>query len=376
MKKLFMFLAVAGLATFGTSCGSDDNKGGDDPAQKALALSSDVTSVEEGQSVNFSVKVEGKVEAGAELYIGDAKIANPAKFDTAGKFTVVAKKKGFVDSNAVVITVTEAGTVNPEPEETLVLKPVVSPGQVAVGATLSFFFTDASGTSVTGAKLMKNGVEINGSEYVVAEADAETTLKFTAKKGDLVSNEVVYTVKPIPATLTTNFFKFDGVQYEVDQAAFLYTGNQPFGDGVIDTYTLVLLKAEGQEIENRIMGTVAFKRVDPAVKVLPTNGPIVVAAYGAFVFEGDGQELDVPAPTNETSFELSGMTLVDEEAGIKVAENGKIVFNFVLSGTDETVSGLYEGAFLVFTEQQGGGAQAKSFKAGKAAKTAKFSHKK
>lgn len=214
MKKLFMFLAVAGLATFGTSCGSDDNKGGDDPAQKALVLSSDVTSVEKGGSVAFTVKVENKVEAGAELYIGDTKIANPAKFDNVGKFKVVAKKNGFVTSNAVEITVTEAGTGEPEPGvETLVLTGSTAAGEVAVGANLSFFMTDAEGGQVSGAKIFKNGTEINGSEYVVAAADAETTLKFTAKKGDLVSNEIVYTVKAIPATPESNFIQIGNDVY-------------------------------------------------------------------------------------------------------------------------------------------------------------------
>ena len=221
MKKLFMFLAVAGLATFGTSCGSDDNKGGDDPAKKSLVLEADKTSVEKGASVNFTVKVEGKVEAGAELYMEGTKISSPAKFDKVGKFKVVAKKNGFVDSKAVEITVTEAGTGEPEPGvETLVLTGNPAAGEVGVGTNLSFFFTDAAGVQVTGAKLFKNGTEINGSEYVVAAADAETTLKFTAKKGDLVSNEIVYTVGAETVIPENNFLQVGDEVVELKGAAF------------------------------------------------------------------------------------------------------------------------------------------------------------
>ncbi|MEK6450155.1 MULTISPECIES: hypothetical protein [unclassified Myroides] len=354
MKKLFMFLAVAGLATFGASCSSDDNS--DEPVKVEagqLAVKADKTEINAGESVKFSVTLDGKEEKGSELFIGDEQIYTPHKFEKAGEFEVVAKKKGAKDSAAVKITVKGESTGEPQPgEETLVLKGVTEAGEVKVGAKLAFSFTDAEGVNVDGAKLHKNGVEIAGTEYVVTEADAKTTLKFTAKKGELVSNEIVYTVKALPTKLTTNFFSYDGVQYEVDKALFSYLGSQDFQGTPIDLYTMILAKMNGDKIENRIMGNVAFKRIDGAVQILPMDGDIKIAAYGGFSFEGEGEDIATPVVTNETIITLSGMNLVDLDTGIKAASKGKVVFEFGLTGTNDKVSGLFEGQIVVFTEKQ------------------------
>lgn len=362
MKKLFMFLAVAGLATFGTSCGSDDNKGGDDPAQKALVLSSDVTSVEKGGSVAFTVKVENKVEAGAELYIGDTKIANPAKFDNVGKFKVVAKKNGFVTSNAVEITVTEAGTGEPEPGVgSLVLTGNPAAGEVAVGDNLSFFMTDAEGVTVSGAELFKNGTKINGSEYVVASADAETTLKFTAKKGDLVSNEIVYTVKAIPATPESNFLKVGNDVYNLDGAdlgvytnaareAIIYTA----GEGA-DAFNFLRYKVyvniEGTEGED-------FASLDLAV-ILPANATSLVWPQDAP--EGNVVPLSALVAMDGA---LVAQTAQGEEFSVALGwgakASGDTPGQFGVELTAEEFSFEYEGAYggLWALVQQGQGATA------------------
>lgn len=82
MKKLFMFLAVAGLTTFGTSCSSDDggggNGGGDPVTGLKLSLTTDASEVYAGEVFELSIQTaDGANVDGAELYISGAPNANP-----------------------------------------------------------------------------------------------------------------------------------------------------------------------------------------------------------------------------------------------------------------------------------------------------------
>ena len=199
MKKLFMFLAVAGLATFGASCGSDDSKseGGDDGK---LSLTASKTSVEVDEAVTFTVKLDGKAETGAELYIGSTKIASPYTFKEEGVFEVVAKKKGATDSPAVKITVAKKG----EGKKTLVLS--ASKSAVNVGEEVKFTVKDDKGAVVEGAKIKQvGGADLAGDTWT---ATAAGTVKFVASKDNYDgSNEVSVTVTAPPAlviALVTN----------------------------------------------------------------------------------------------------------------------------------------------------------------------------
>lgn len=119
MKKLFVFLAVSGLVLSGVSCSSDDNTPPPPPPEKTLELDVDKNEVEVGETVTFTVKVDGKVESGAELYIdGKTKISGlETSFDASGVYSIMARKEGFKDSNSVVVNV----TAPTPPEETNLL---------------------------------------------------------------------------------------------------------------------------------------------------------------------------------------------------------------------------------------------------------------
>ncbi|WHT37904.1 hypothetical protein QNH98_12290 [Myroides sp. mNGS23_01] len=188
MKKLFMFLAVAGLATFGASCSSDDSKN-DDPKQKDLVLSADKTSVKEGQAVAFTVKVDGKVEAGADLYIGTEKISSPYTFAKEGKYEVKAKKNDFKDSNVVTITVTKDGGTEPEKKKLTLLADLEEAG---LGEVVTFSVLEGSTNVTADTKIYVNGSTlIEGSTFTT---DVAGTYKFVAKKeGALDSDEVTVT---------------------------------------------------------------------------------------------------------------------------------------------------------------------------------------
>ncbi len=182
MKKLFMFLAVAGLATFGASCSSsDDNGGGKDPQ---LTLKADKTSIKVDETVKFTVEVAGKAETGAELYKDGTKIANPYKFTEEGEFNIVAKKKGALDSQAVKITVTKDG--NGGKEKTLTL--TADKTAVKVGEKVTFTVKDNEGTVITDATIKQGNVTVEGGSWT---ATATGTFKFKATKtGYTASGEV------------------------------------------------------------------------------------------------------------------------------------------------------------------------------------------
>lgn len=347
MKKLFMFLAVAGLATFGASCSSDDNSTPPPPTkEKQLVLSADKASIKEGESVTFTVKVDKDVVQ-ADLYIQgtpEVKISNTHKFDTKGEYKVVAKKADHKTSSVVTITV--KGEDVPGVEKKLVLTPTKN--EVFVGESVTFSVKDEDGAVVSGFTVnnVAGGVVPNG----IFQAQAAGTFKFTASKtGYVTSSEVSVVVKTRPA-LTTNFFQYEGIQYAVDEALFVYQGTQNFNGGLIDTYLMVVVKMDGEEIDNRILGLVAFPRTTAGVQLLPQNGQVGVAAWGGFEFTAGGEELETPVVTAATTITLSGMTFTDVEAGVKGAANGKIEYTFGLTGTENKLTGLYEGQVIVLTD--------------------------
>lgn len=182
MKKLFMFLAVAGLATFGASCSSSDDNGGG--GSTTLTLSADKTSVNEGDSVTFTVKNDGKAETGADLYIGSEKIANPYKFDKKGEYKVVAKKSGATDSAAVTITVTEKGV------ELKTLKFTADKTEVSVGDDVKFTVKDEANADVADVKITLAGTQVSNPW----KATAVGSFEFTAAKDGYKSEKVTVTV--------------------------------------------------------------------------------------------------------------------------------------------------------------------------------------
>ncbi|MDR0224382.1 MAG: hypothetical protein LBI32_04920 [Myroides odoratus] len=200
MKKLFMFLAVAGLATFGASCSSDDSKGGDDLKQLSISSDAKNNTVVEGSSVTFTAKVGDKVESGATFYVDGTKATNPYKFEKEGSYSVVAKKDKFKDSAAITIKVEKPGVA----QKSLVL--TSDKETVKVGEKVTFTVKDNEGAVISDAVIKQGNVAVEGNSWT---ATAEGAFKFKATKdGYVASGEAVVVVEPAPAafvlTLVTN----------------------------------------------------------------------------------------------------------------------------------------------------------------------------
>ncbi len=358
MKKLFMFLAVAGLATFGVSCSSSDdsNPGKDDDnpgGVKTLALSADKSSVKEGESVTFTVKVGDKAEAGAELYIGTDKISNPHTFDAAGEYKVVAKKEGFKDSNVVTVKVTKEG----EPgTETLVLKAV--PATVSVGGTVNFTVQVGS-QFIADATIKLNGETVS-NPWTATEAG---TFKFKAsKEGYESSNEVTVTVEEVVVP-EGNFIQVGNDTYNIDSAdlgvftnanneAILYTA----GEGE-DSFDYVIFRLygniEGTEGEEYGSLTMAVVIPEGTTQLLwPQDAPEGdVLLVNSFVVREGG----IIAQTGENENFTASLGWGDK-AGQTTP--GQVMFEVAAEEFSMEYEGEYEGLYAI--PQSGGSTIAKT----------------
>ncbi|MGG5505505.1 MULTISPECIES: hypothetical protein [unclassified Myroides] len=371
MKKLFMFLAVAGLATFGASCSSDDSKGGDEVKQLTISSDAKDNTVEEGTSVKFTAKVDGKEEAGAAFYVDGTKVTNPYKFDKKGTYKVVAKKDKFKDSEALTITVKETGTP-PVEKRTLVL--TATPLEVTKGGNVTFTVKDDKGDTVAGAVIKKADGTVVTSPW---KSDAVGTVIFTATKDDYIaSNEVSVVVKE-EAALGNNQVSFEGVLHDVNisvyelavrtwnagtENAFQGPGIYNFpGGGYAYLYYVNIYDFDGSAIGNQ--GWVAVLVKNPTITVEGDT----ITNLGEMVYPG----------ANANTKAMNGFFLLGEDQ--LVIENGdvetfavtQIEFNEEGEGTSKfNLVASVEGSALklnfdgpaVFdlydTEAQGNGAQA------------------
>lgn len=182
MKKLFMFLAVAGLATFGTACSSSDDSGTSEPQ---LELKANKTGVKVNEEVTFTVTADGKNVDGASLTIdGVAVTGMKQSFKEEREYKVVASKSGFKTSGAVTIKVSKDAT--PPVQKQLVLS--ADKTAIKVGEVVAFSVNE-TGAVITGT----NGATVVDGKFT---ATAAGTFVFKATKtGDFIdSNSVTVTV--------------------------------------------------------------------------------------------------------------------------------------------------------------------------------------
>lgn len=104
MKKLFMLLFVACLATFGISCSPEKIESKKD-TWEVINLTGDKTEIEEGETVTFETNVNGEKLEGAILYRNNIPTSSPMSFNTEGVYVIVAKKNRLKDSEPIVIKV-------------------------------------------------------------------------------------------------------------------------------------------------------------------------------------------------------------------------------------------------------------------------------
>ncbi|MVX36240.1 hypothetical protein [Myroides sp. LoEW2-1] len=215
MKKLFMFLAVAGLATFGVSCSSDDNSSDSGKESKQLVLSADRVDVKEGDLVKFTVQADKKNVDGAKIYVDGVEAGIEHVFEKEGTFNVVAKKANFEDSAALKITVTKKDGTDPDTEKkTFTL--VADKADVKVGETVTFSAKE-NNVAISGFKVkVVGGAELPGLTW---KAEKEGVVKFIATKdgyNDTAEITVNVTKDEAPKG---NFMSVNGKNFDIDEAS-------------------------------------------------------------------------------------------------------------------------------------------------------------
>lgn len=333
-----MFLAVAGLATFGASCSSsDDNGNGGGNDKETLILSADKTSVKVDETVTFTVS-----EKDAELYVEGKKISSKStKFDKEGSYKVVAKKNGFKDSNVVTIKVTKDGTGGPGDNEKETLKLTILPTEVTLGNAVSFVVYEGTTDVSSSAKIFVNGSEITGSSYT---ATAVGTYSVVAKKeGANDSDAKTFTVVEAPAVPEGNFFAAGSDIENIEEVRLYAHANAQnqvlvysdivegkdmaifelvsFGDDE-GIFSMMIAVEQPEDAEGIITPKLA---VDLGLE----HGPL--GAYAAF---GSGTEVDA---TNDAGF-IYNFTADANGASVP----GNVVFGL----EDTALEADYEGEFI------------------------------
>ncbi|MEC4115032.1 hypothetical protein [Myroides pelagicus] len=239
MKKLFMFLAVAGLATFSASCSSDDNSSDGGAKAKELVVTADKTEVKEGETVNFNVKADGKEVSDANIFVNSEKGSLAHLFEVEGVYKVIAKKEGFTDSKAIEIKVTKGEDTGSE-KKSMVL--TADKSSVTIGETVKFSASE-NGTAVEGVTIkLVGGATIADALWKAAK---EGEFKFVAsKEGYNDSNEVAVKVtKPTqPEEPKANSINVNGTSYDIvpDSAILLAETIKQDGKNYVRLYELDL----------------------------------------------------------------------------------------------------------------------------------------
>lgn len=347
MKKLFMFLAVAGLATFGASCSSSDDNGGDD--KKTLTLSADKTSVKVDETVTFTVS-----EKDAELYVEGKKISsNSTKFDKEGSYKVVAKKNGFNDSNVVTIKVIKDGTPGePGDNEKETLKLTILPTEVTLGNAVSFVVYEGTTDVSSSAKIFVNGSEITGASYT---ATAVGTYAVVAKKeGANDSAEKTFEVTEAPTVPESNFFAAGSDIENIEEVRLYAHANAQnqilvYSDIVEGKDMAIFELVSFGDDEGIFSMMIAVEQPEDAEGIitpkLAVDLDLVHGPLGAYAAFGSGTEVDA---TQEAGF---GYNFVADANGASVP--GNVVFGLEDTALEAAYEGEFTGLFALNVSAKG-----------------------
>ena len=355
MKKLFMFLAVAGLATFGASCSSSDdsnNGGGGDKAQ--LVAKASPSSVEVNKDVTFSATAEGKAVDGVSFYLGETKLTNPYKFDAKGEYKVVAKKEGFKDSAAITVKVTEAEEPGTE-KKTLTL--TVAPNEVVLGQSVTFIVMEGTTNVSSTAKIFVNGAEVSGTSYT---ATAVGTYAVVAKKeGANDSAEKTFSVVEAPVT-PENHITIGSTSFEINNSRLLANAVEDNGQYFIYTYLdeedleYCIFYVQTAEINQAGTEYNALSRVAIAVYQDPENP-------NALIFPGQGTDMAF-VNAMATDFVTNVPFAFDDITALEfLTPGGNGVVNLAASNNDGgfAYNGAYTGVGVVEVDANGTPVQAR-----------------
>lgn len=194
-RFILYFFVLLGI----TACSSDDNSN-TQTKEKQLAITVNKNEINEGEYVKFAITLDGEIEKGSELFIGDFRIYTPHRFDEKGTYHIIARKKGCRESKPIEVTVNAAlGT-------SLVLS--TENTNIKLGDKVNFIVQDNKGYPVENVQIFNKltGIALDGFDFTV---DKIANYVFIAKApGYQDSQELTIEIKPL--------FKINNKEYPLD----------------------------------------------------------------------------------------------------------------------------------------------------------------
>lgn len=348
MRKTFIFLIVATLAAFGASCNRDDNVSSKETDPTQLIVKANKTEIIEGEAVNFTVILNGKIEKDAELFNGNEKIQSKQFFQKPGKYTVIAKKSGAKNSTPMKIIVQDINDAKKGKFKKLNIS--VESLDVNINEEVKFKVTDGE-NEVTNVEItspdLPDGTVIKDGIWKPKNSGVYTFI--ASKEGYKRSSSIFIVVAQRP--LTKNFFDYQGIQHPIDMAIFLYNSEKEIGDTTYDTYNLQLSLFHRNKLVNWIVINVSYPRADPNVVTLPTDGvdPIINSTETLFAVNRDNIFIYGSNDFTLKVQNLEPFKTVDEKE-LK-APHGIITFDFGLKESTDRFTGNFEGPVRLFQEE-------------------------
>lgn len=310
MKKLFMFLVVAGLATFGVSCSKSDDSPAPAPAKELKLTANPQGEVFVGDVVNFSVSSGTEIIKDAVIMEGDKNAVKDGKWTATseGSFKFKATKTGYNPSNEVTVVVKK------KVQKVMILK--ASKTQVNAKENFELTVVDDKGVGIDGAELIFEGestgyLSEEGGKWVIS-INGPGTYKMKAVLNGSESNEISITAVEAPLVKGVGSFKFDGKEYASEYGFTTLRGLFYADDTktkIVTVWIEEVVAKDGSASAVIFYTTPSEKKDGKDVITLPTETNIS-GAYGG-VLDKDGKVIGATAngaPEMKTTYKITKST--------------------------------------------------------------------
>ncbi|MVX36632.1 hypothetical protein [Myroides sp. LoEW2-1] len=110
MKKILSLILIALVCFMTVSCSSDDSNDDNTTNEIQLIIQASNYNVKVGESVVFTVKANDKKVNDAKIYMDHQEIGYTKIFDKPGRYNVIAKREGMIDSELITVVVLDVDT--------------------------------------------------------------------------------------------------------------------------------------------------------------------------------------------------------------------------------------------------------------------------
>lgn len=207
MRKIgYLFMLLVTIV----ACSSDDNSSESTGRKlKSLKMEASADAILLGEELVFTVKdSEGNMIQDGEVKANGKRISNKHVFDKAGRYEIIATRKGSIDSNTVNVNVVD------KKKSKLTLEP--SKERVLIGSTVTFKVLDFAKERLRGMSIVnvETNKELENGEFKATKAGV---YKFIAK-GSVYTDSDEFSV--IVLDEEANSVKLNGVESLVDGLFF------------------------------------------------------------------------------------------------------------------------------------------------------------